>query len=155
MGGWRNFFHLWEGVEFGGQAALIFRGWRKTWFYTLITCVADSWFYRTLHKKVGLPPLRFFVKKRAKWNLTFVASLRAFDSAESQGVVVDFVLGMRVLAQVSVLTVLDAYCGNISVATTRNRQISKLTFWIKERTSNFVIGMRKPALANTSAGLIA
>lgn len=95
------------------------------------------------------------MEKRAKWNLTFVACLRAFDSAESQGVVVDFVLGMRVLAQVSVLAVLYACCGNISVATTRYWQISKLAFRIKERTSNFVIGMSKPALANTPAGLIA
>ena len=90
-----------------------------------------------------------------KWNLTFVASFRAFDGAESQGMVVDFVLCVRILAQISVWAVLYSYRRDISVATTGYGQVSKLSFRIKNWSSNFVIGMCKPALVNTSACLIA
>lgn len=93
--------------------------------------------------------------KRAKWNLAFVACFGTFNCSKSQGVVVDLVLRVRELAQVSVLAILNACQGDIRVTTTGYRQVSKLTFLIKERTSDFVIGMRKPTLINTPAGLVA
>lgn len=69
--------------------------------------------------------------------------------------VVDLVLRVRVLAQVSVLAILNASQGDIRVTTTRYWQVSKLAFEIKQRTSDFVIGMCKPTLINTPASLIA
>lgn len=69
--------------------------------------------------------------------------------------VVYLILSVRLLAQVSTLAIFNACHGYICVTTTRYRQVSELAFYIKKRTPDFVIGMRKPALINPPARLIA
>ncbi len=69
--------------------------------------------------------------------------------------VVYLVLRMRELAQGSAWAVLNACRWDISAAAARNREVGKLAFEIKKRTSDFVIGMREPTLINPPARLIA